>query len=70
MAEAREKSAWNRTADLIANLANIHCGTEENPAPYRRADFHPFLPSPRVCVPKSAKEEIAKLKALVPKGRT
>jgi len=38
MAQARRRDAWDRTADLMAHLGNLHAGQ----ALWTRRDFHPF----------------------------
>lgn len=42
MARGRERSEWNRTADLMALTANCHRG--KGTRRYRRRDFHPLAP--------------------------
>lgn len=47
MTRARQVEAWNHTADLQATLANLH-RTEAGGKIWKRADFHPFIESPKL----------------------
>lgn len=40
MSEARQKSDWAHTSNLLALLANIHRGKGQRP--FRAADFDPY----------------------------
>jgi hypothetical protein len=41
MAEARSRDEWNRTACLMALLANLNRDPKKH-APYKPSDFHPL----------------------------
>ena len=45
MAEARRRDAWERTAALMALLANCHRDPKKTPA-FKVSDFDPFTVSP------------------------
>ncbi|WLD11887.1 hypothetical protein [Planctellipticum variicoloris] len=42
MAQARRREAWDRTADLMAHLGNLHAGQ----VLWTSRDFHPFAETP------------------------
>lgn len=46
MATARRRDAWDRTAAVMALIAEVNRDRKRRPRPYTPADFHP-LPGPR-----------------------
>lgn len=42
MREARDKSEWNRTASLLALMANVNRDPKRHARPFAPADFHPY----------------------------
>lgn len=46
MAEHRQRAEWDRTASLMALVANLVPDPRRTPDPYEPADFHPFVSRP------------------------
>jgi hypothetical protein len=42
MAEAKSREAWDRTASLMALLANCHRNHRRKPTPFTPDRFHPY----------------------------
>ncbi len=68
MREARDKSEWNRTASLLALLANIHRDPKRRAQPFAPADFHPYEKTVRPTGLTITPNTIDRLKALVDRG--
>lgn len=41
-AEGRQRAEWNRTAALLATVANVNRDQRRHPAPYEPEQFNPF----------------------------
>ena len=50
MAESRSRDAWNRTASVMALLANLHRDPKKRGA-YKPAEFHPQQTTQKTPVP-------------------
>jgi len=59
MAEARQRAAWARTAEVIAMTANCYRDTKKKPDPFLAADFDPYQRGPK---PAHMKADISILK--------
>jgi len=53
MAEARSREAWNRTATLLAMLANIHRDPKKGRV-FRPSDFNPYEARKKKGIPLGA----------------
>ncbi len=53
MADARRDGDWNRTASLMAQVANVGLKPRK---PFRPSDFHPFNRRPRPSIADSIRE--------------
>ena len=42
MAQARQRSAWERTSWVLALIANVNRDPKRQPRPFRPADFDPY----------------------------
>lgn len=52
MAWGRSNEQWNHTSSLMALIATIHSDPEKGPPP-APANYHPYLPDPKVELPKA-----------------
>ena len=65
MAEGRSREGWNRTASVMALLANVNRDPKKH-RPYGASDFHPYAPEDR---PAPKTKDLSILKAVFVDGK-
>ena len=65
MAEGRSRENWNRTASIMALLANVNRDPKKH-RPYGASDFHPYAPEDR---PAPKTKDLSILRAVFVDGK-
>ena len=56
MAEARQRSEWSRTSEILAMIANTQRDPKKRPRPYAGVDFDPYRKKSDYAVPMKLSE--------------